>query len=159
MRDDAADRRDGQTGDAERRGCFGSGREGGGRHDSDRRSGIPPCRRPIGADWCDCAQTAAELKQQTRQMERVVDDLDDIEFTIKKARKVLADLTRGILTDKCADRLAGMLRWPLCRFIRLILFLIVIAVVVVIVLTILDKDEGSALPKPREIGVRPISVQ
>lgn len=33
-------------------------------------------------------------------MERVVDDLDDIEFTMKKARKVIADLTRGILTDK-----------------------------------------------------------
>lgn len=46
------------------------------------------------------SQTAAELKEQTRQMERVVDDLDDIEFTMKKARKVLVDLTRGILTDK-----------------------------------------------------------
>eukprot|EP00210_Caulerpa_lentillifera_P003278 g3129.t1 len=83
-------------------------------------------------------QTAAELREQTKQMERVVDDLDDIEFTMKKARKVIADLTRGILTDK---------------FIRLILFLIVIAAVAVIVLTIMKDDEGSSLPKPKEIGV------
>jgi hypothetical protein len=30
----------------------------------------------------------------------VVDDLNEIEFTVKKASKVIADITKGIMTDK-----------------------------------------------------------
>ncbi len=45
-------------------------------------------------------QTAAALHDQTEQLNKVVDDLNDIEFNVKKASKVIRDITRGLLTDK-----------------------------------------------------------
>jgi novel plant SNARE len=45
-------------------------------------------------------QTAAALNDQTRQLNKIVDDLADIEFNVKKATKVIGDITRGLLTDK-----------------------------------------------------------
>ena len=47
-------------------------------------------------------KTAAELKKQTDQMGRVVNDLNEIEFSMKRAGKVIRDITRGLATDKCA---------------------------------------------------------
>lgn len=46
-------------------------------------------------------KTAAQLKEQTDQMNRVIDDLNEIEFTMQRASKVIRDITRGLLTDKC----------------------------------------------------------
>lgn len=48
-------------------------------------------------------KTAAELKKQTDQMGRVVNDLNEIEFSMKRAGKVLRDITRGLATDKYAN--------------------------------------------------------
>lgn len=45
--------------------------------------------------------TAATLGDQTKQLEKVVDGLNEIEFNMKKATKVIRDITRGMLTDKC----------------------------------------------------------
>ena len=45
-------------------------------------------------------KTAEKLHDQTKQLERVVDDLDQIHFSMKKASKVIRDITRGIATDK-----------------------------------------------------------
>ena len=45
-------------------------------------------------------KTAETLHDQTKQLERVVDDLDQIQFSLKKARQVIRDITRGIATDK-----------------------------------------------------------
>ena len=45
-------------------------------------------------------KTAAKLDDQTKQLERVVDDLDQIHFSMKKAQKIIRDITRGIATDK-----------------------------------------------------------
>jgi hypothetical protein len=45
-------------------------------------------------------QTAATLHEQTQQLNKIVDDLNEIEFTMKKATKVIADITKGIMTDK-----------------------------------------------------------
>eukprot|EP00798_Chlamydomonas_sp_ICE-L_P029072 gene29072-32278_t len=45
-------------------------------------------------------QTAATLHDQTNQLNKVVDDLNEMEFTMKKASKVVGDITRGMLTDK-----------------------------------------------------------
>lgn len=59
-----------------------------------RRS--PPARPPAAG------QTAATLHDQTQQLNKVVDDLNEIEFTMKKATRVIADITKGIMTDKCA---------------------------------------------------------
>lgn len=46
------------------------------------------------------AKTAAELKKQTDQMGRVVNDLNEIEFSMQRASKVIRDITRGLATDK-----------------------------------------------------------
>lgn len=46
-------------------------------------------------------QTAGALGDQTQQLNKIVDDLADIEFNVKKASKVIRDITRGLLTDKC----------------------------------------------------------
>lgn len=46
-------------------------------------------------------KTAAQLKNQTDQMGRVVDDLNEIEFSMQRASKVIRDITRGLATDKC----------------------------------------------------------
>lgn len=46
------------------------------------------------------ATTAATLVGQTKQMETVIDDLEEIHFSNKKANQVIRDITRGIATDK-----------------------------------------------------------
>ena len=70
------------------------------------------CERYWSLAFCGCVrnvadspslfvlQTAETLDAQTRQMEKVIDDLDEIHFTMKKARQVIRDITRGIATDK-----------------------------------------------------------
>lgn len=45
-------------------------------------------------------QTAATLHDQTQQLNKIVDDLNEIEFTMKKASKVIRDIGKGIMTDK-----------------------------------------------------------
>lgn len=44
--------------------------------------------------------TAVTLDGQTKQMEHVLDSLDEIQFSLKKAKQVIRDITRGIATDK-----------------------------------------------------------
>ena len=52
----------------------------------------------------DCVQigtkVAETLEDQTKQMERIAGDLDEIKFTLKKAEKVIRDITRSMATDK-----------------------------------------------------------
>lgn len=47
-------------------------------------------------------KTAETLHQQGEQMERVLDALDEIKFSMKKANQVIRDITRSLATDKCA---------------------------------------------------------
>lgn len=55
----------------------------------------------VVADTIDVGtKTAETLVGQTNQLERVMDDLDEIHFTMKKASQVLRDMTRGIATDR-----------------------------------------------------------
>ena len=84
-------------------------------------------------------QTAEALRRQTEQMERVVDDLDEIHFSLKKSFKVIRDLTRGLATDKC---------------ILTLLFLVVAGVVSIIVVKIAGVDG-----KDEVIDVDPLSNQ
>lgn len=44
--------------------------------------------------------TAETLHKQTEQLERTLDNLDEIQFSLKKAKQVIRDITRGIATDK-----------------------------------------------------------
>ena len=73
------------------------------------------------------AATAATLHDQTKQMEKIVNDLDEIHFSMKKAGGLLRDITRQIATDKC---------------ILFFLFLVVAGVVTVIVLKAREGGEG-----------------
>ena len=46
-------------------------------------------------------KTAETLHQQGQQMERVLDALEEIKFSMNKANQVIRDITRSIATDKC----------------------------------------------------------
>ncbi|RRT63646.1 hypothetical protein BHE74_00043213, partial [Ensete ventricosum] len=67
------------------------------------------------------AETAASLKAQTEQMSRIVNELDSIHFSIKKASQLVKEIGRQVATDRC---IMGML------------FLIVIGVVTIIIVKV-----------------------
>ena len=71
------------------------------------------------------AETAAALQGQTKKMEAVVNELDEIEFTLKKAKTLLRDLGRALATDRC---------------IACFMMLVVLGVVAIIVLKVTKKD-------------------
>lgn len=66
-------------------------------------------------------QTAVTLKGQTEQMGRIVNELDTIQFSIKKASQLVKEIGRQVATDKC---------------IMLFLLLIVIGVIAIIVVKV-----------------------
>ncbi|KAI3707407.1 hypothetical protein L6452_25901 [Arctium lappa] len=66
-------------------------------------------------------ETAATLKGQTEQMNRIIDDLDSIHFSIKKASRLVKELGRQVVTDRC---------------IMSMLFLIVIGVIAIIIVKV-----------------------
>lgn len=45
--------------------------------------------------------TAATLNDQSKQMDKIVDDLNEIEMDMKTAARVLRDIGKGLVTDKC----------------------------------------------------------
>ncbi|KAH1249212.1 putative plant SNARE 11 [Glycine max] len=69
--------------------------------------------------------TAAALKAQTEQMSRVVNELDSIHFSMKKASKLVKEIGRQVATDKC---------------IMALLFLIVIGVIAIIIVKLVHPD-------------------
>nr|XP_043608466.1 novel plant SNARE 13 [Erigeron canadensis] len=84
--------------------------------------------------------TAVKLKGQTDQMGRIVNELDTIQFSIKKASQLVKEIGRQVATDKC---------------IMLFLFLIVCGVIAIIIVKIVNphnKDirdiPGLAPPAP-----------
>ncbi|MCD9638236.1 putative plant SNARE 11 [Datura stramonium] len=85
-------------------------------------------------------ETAAALKAQTEQMSRIVNELDSIHFSLKKATQMVKELGRQVATDRC---------------IMALLFLIVAGVVAIIVVKLVNphnKDirdiPGLAPPAP-----------
>ncbi|XP_062073831.1 novel plant SNARE 11 isoform X2 [Humulus lupulus] len=62
--------------------------------------------------------TAAALKAQTEQMSRIVNELDSIHFSIKKASQLVKEIGRQVATDRC---------------IMALLFLIVVGVITIII--------------------------
>ncbi|XP_051129497.1 novel plant SNARE 13-like [Andrographis paniculata] len=73
-------------------------------------------------------QTATTLKGQTEQMGRIVNELDTIQFSIKKASQLVKEIGRQVATDKC---------------IMLFLFLIVCGVIAIIVVKIVNPNNKS----------------
>ncbi|KAL9407523.1 hypothetical protein AB3S75_046132 [Citrus x aurantiifolia] len=85
-------------------------------------------------------QTATTLKGQTDQMGRIVNELDTIQFSIKKASQLVKEIGRQVATDKC---------------IMLFLFLIVCGVIAIIVVKVVNPNNkdirdipGLAPPAP-----------
>ncbi|XVE82365.1 hypothetical protein DITRI_Ditri15bG0142500 [Diplodiscus trichospermus] len=85
-------------------------------------------------------QTAVTLKGQTEQMGRIVNELDTIQFSIKKASQLVKEIGRQVATDKC---------------IMLFLFLVVCGVIAIIVVKIVNPNNkdirdipGLAPPAP-----------
>ncbi|XP_072149464.1 novel plant SNARE 11 isoform X2 [Setaria viridis] len=68
-------------------------------------------------------ETSAALKAQAKQMSRVVNELDSIHFSIKKASKLVKEIGRQVATDRC---------------IMAMLFLIVAGVIAVIIVKIVN---------------------
>ncbi|KAJ0968226.1 hypothetical protein J5N97_025143 [Dioscorea zingiberensis] len=88
-------------------------------------------------------ETAAALKAQTEQMSRIVNELDSIHFSIKKASQLVKEIGRQVATDRC---------------IMALLFLIVIGVIAIIIVKIVhpnNKDirdiPGLAPPANRKL--------
>ncbi|KAM1158711.1 hypothetical protein ACFX19_032537 [Malus domestica] len=46
-------------------------------------------------------ETTQALKAQTEQMSRIVNELDSIHFSIKKASKLVKEIGRQVATDRC----------------------------------------------------------
>ncbi|KAJ4763087.1 hypothetical protein LUZ62_073462 [Rhynchospora pubera] len=67
-------------------------------------------------------QTAANLKGQTEQMGRIVNELDTINFSIKKASQMVKEIGRQVATDKC---IMGLLALIVCGVIAIIIVKIV----------------------------------
>ena len=89
-------------------------------------------------------QTAEQLRNQTQQMEKVVDDLDEIHFSLKKSMKVIKDLTRGLATDKC---------------ILTLLFIVVMGVVAIIAVKIAGLDKDDEVAKVRRLYSRRLLLE
>lgn len=70
-------------------------------------------------------ETAEALKAQTEQMSRIVNELDSIHFSIKKASKLVKEIGRQVATDKC---------------IMALLFLIVVGVIAVIIVKLVNPN-------------------
>ncbi|KAK1279237.1 putative plant SNARE 11 [Acorus gramineus] len=89
------------------------------------------------------AETSAALKAQTEQMSRIVNELDSIHFSIKKASQLVKEIGRQVATDRC---------------IMAMLFLIVMGVIAVIIVKLINphnKDirdiPGLAPPAARKL--------
>ncbi|XP_077218254.1 putative plant SNARE 13 [Tasmannia lanceolata] len=98
-------------------------------------------------------QTAVSLKGQTDQMGRIVNELDTIQFSIKKASQLVKEIGRQVATDKC---------------IMAFLFLIVCGVIAIIIVKIVNPSNknirdipGLAPPAPtsrRLLSVTPMGA-
>ncbi|KAM7253794.1 hypothetical protein ACFE04_031476 [Oxalis oulophora] len=70
-------------------------------------------------------ETVASLKAQTEQMSRIVNELDSIQFSLKRASKLVKELGRQLATDKC---------------FMAMLFLIVLGVITIIIVKLVHPN-------------------
>ncbi|CAG9461308.1 unnamed protein product [Pedinophyceae sp. YPF-701] len=78
-------------------------------------------------------KTVEGIEDQNRKLEAALDDLEEIHFTLKKAKQLLRDIMRGIYTDKC---------------IMAVFCLIVVGVVVAIALRVAGVADDSQVRIP-----------
>ncbi|KAF8394736.1 hypothetical protein HHK36_020953 [Tetracentron sinense] len=87
------------------------------------------------------AQTAVTLKGQTEQMGRIVNELDTIQFSIKKASQLVKEIGRQVATDKC---------------IMLFLFLVVCGVIAIIIVKVVFLSDLPIIVNPNNKNIRDI---
>ncbi|XP_065619193.1 novel plant SNARE 11 isoform X1 [Quercus suber] len=76
-------------------------------------------------DTTNVGTETAALKAQTEQMNQVVNELDSIPFSIKKASQLVKELGTQVATDRC---------------IMALLFLIVIGVIAIIIVKLVNPN-------------------
>jgi hypothetical protein len=79
--------------------------------------------------------TLQKMHEQEEQMDAIAEDMEDVKANIKRSKKLVAQIARSAMSDRC---------------IQLLCVLITIAVMVMIVLAITNKDGGS-LNVPNEV--------
>ena len=89
-------------------------------------------------------QTANSFGIRRSRWRKVVDDLDEIHFSLKKSMKVIKDLTRGLATDKC---------------ILTLLFIVVMGVVAIIAVKMAGLDKDDEVAKVRRLYSRRLLLE
>ncbi len=85
--------------------------------------------------------TAGKLKEQTQKLDEITDELDELQFSVRKSMNLVRDITKGLATDKCVITL---------------MLLVAVGVVAVIIVkaTGADKKKSSPDPAPEEATAR-----
>jgi SNARE protein len=45
--------------------------------------------------------TAGKLKEQTQKLDEITDELDELQFSVRKSLNLVRDITKGLATDRC----------------------------------------------------------
>jgi len=88
------------------------------------------------------AVTAAKLKEQTQKLDEITDELDELQFSVRKSLNLVRDITKGLATDRCVITL------------MLLVALGVVAVIIVKATGADKKKSSSPAPAPEGATAR-----
>lgn len=91
------------------------------------------------------AQAASTLGDQSKQMEGILHDLDDITFNMRKAQDVIAEITRSFVTDRCILTLC-------CIIMAIIMFSVIVATLVMQPISSDEPPAPTPTPTPATLG-------
>jgi len=88
------------------------------------------------------AVTAAKLKEQTQKLDEITDELDELQFSVRKSLNLVRDITKGLASDRCVITL------------MLLVALGVVAVIIVKATGADKKKSSSPAPAPEGASAR-----
>ena len=88
------------------------------------------------------AVTAAKLKEQTQKLDEITDELDELQFSVRKSLNLVRDITKGLATDRCVITL------------MLLVALGVVAIIIVKATGADKKKSSSPAPAPEGASAR-----
>lgn len=88
------------------------------------------------------AVTAAKLKEQTQKLDEITDELDELQFSVRKSLNLVRDITKGLATDRCVITL------------MLLVALGVVAIIIVKATGADKKKSSSPAPAPEGATAR-----
>lgn len=88
------------------------------------------------------AVTAAKLKEQTQKLDAITDELDELQFSVRKSLNLVRDITKGLATDRCVITL------------MLLVALGVVAIIIVKATGADKKKSSSPAPAPEGATAR-----